>query len=140
MDAHSQSAYNDVTGGKAAGGAGALFVSAGHGEMTARGVDDSTVARMVLGAQLDGRAEVFQSLALFGGLLLVLMLAAVILLYLRRQLRKNQPDDAALMSLDDLRRLRDDGTLSAGEYERLRSRTIEAMTGGASSEAGSSAR
>lgn len=70
-------------------------------------MDDAAVARMVLGAQLGEQTALFQSLMLFGGLLLALMLAAVFLLYVRGRLRRNRPEDVAVLSLDELRRLRD---------------------------------
>ncbi len=77
---------------------------------------------------------------LFGGLLLVLMLAAVFLLYVRRRLRRNGPEDVGVLSLDELRRLRNNGTLTVTEYERLRAKTIDTVTIGVSSESGVSAR
>ena len=103
-------------------------------------MNDTTVARMVLAAQTDGQTALFQSLLLFGGLLLVLILAFVFVLHLRQRLRREEPGEFGVMSLDNLQRLRDCGELTIGEYERLREKAIDAMTPGASSESGGPAR
>ena len=103
-------------------------------------MNDSAVARMVLGAQLGEQTALFESLLLFGGLLLVLMLAVVFLLYLRRRLWRSGLGDAGVLTLEELRRLRDSGAVTIAEYERLRAGIIDAMTSGASSESGLSAR
>lgn len=95
---------------------------------------------MVLGAHLGELTALFQSLMLFGGLLLVLMLAVVFLLYVRGRLRRDGPEDVGVLSLDELRRLRDNGTLTVTEYQRLRAKTVETVRIGVSSESGVSAR
>ncbi len=95
---------------------------------------------MVLGAQLGEQTALFQSVMLFGGLLLALMLAAAFLLYLRRRLRGRGPADAGVLSLDVLRRLRENGMLTVAEYEQLRAKTVDAMRTGVGSEPGVSAR
>jgi len=95
---------------------------------------------MVLGAQLREQTALFQSLLLFGGLLLVLMVATVFLLYVRQRLRSKEPKDVGVLSLDELRRLRDQGTLTVAEYERLRANTVEATRTGVSSESGATVR
>jgi len=95
---------------------------------------------MVLGIQLGEQTAFFQSLLLFGGLLVVLMLAAVFSLYLRWRMRRIGSEDAGVLSLDELRRLRDNGTLTVAEYERLRAKTLDAVRTGVGSESSASVR
>ena len=101
---------------------------------------DAAVDRMVLGAQFGEQTALLQSLLLFGGLLLVLMLAAVFVLYVRRRLRQNDPEALGVLSLGELRPLRDNGAITLPEYERLRTRMVDAVRTGDTSESGASAR
>ncbi len=94
----------------------------------------------IFAAEMGGQAAVFQSILLFGAVVLAALLAFVILLYLRRRLRSGDASSGRSLSLDELRSLRDRGKLTDSEYAVLREQAITAMRTGISSETGTNAR
>jgi hypothetical protein len=81
------------------------------------------------GRSLSGRsaepAVAFEALFWLGGLVLGLLLTVVVLAYIRKRLRQRSATEEPAFTLQDLRRMRDDGRLSTGEYEALRRRMLE---------------
>jgi len=88
----------------------------------------------LLAASPGGQDAVFQSILLFGGLLLVLALGVAVLAYARRRLREDRPASEDGLTLDELRGLRDSGRLTIDEYERLRKRVLERVASGGDAE------
>lgn len=74
--------------------------------------------------------SVVPALALLGGLIVVIVLAGLGVLYLRRNVLGNGASAAAEEGLfDELRRMRDAGTLSREEYERAKRRMVAKVSG-----------
>jgi hypothetical protein len=71
-----------------------------------------------LGTRLD-QAVVFDGLLWFGALLLAVGGATVVASWLRRRMRAPSLPGESSFSLDQLRRLRDQGTITKAEYETL---------------------
>jgi hypothetical protein len=65
------------------------------------------------------QAAVFEGLLWLGALLLTVGGAAVVASWLRRRVRASSLQGEASFSLDQLRRLRDQGTITKAEYETL---------------------
>lgn len=100
-----------------------------------------TVAgQSVLASRLDGQAAVFQSILLFGTVILATVLGVVFLLHLRRRFRNGGDSRDRWLSLDTLRKLRDCGKITTSEYDALREQTIRAMRTDLSSGSRSSVR
>lgn len=76
----------------------------------------------------DGQIALFESLMLFGGLMLVLALGLVVAIYLRRRLKANRADAAGTLTLDELRAWRDAGRITVEEFETLRRQAVERLT------------
>lgn len=68
----------------------------------------------------NAQVAVFTSLLWFGALVLALMVAMLAALWARKRYRKQLPDNPTGLSLDDLRRQRDRGSLTPQEYAVLR--------------------
>ena len=74
--------------------------------------------------------SVVPALALLGGLIVVIVLAGLGVLYLRRNVLGKGASAAAEEGLfDELRRMRDAGTLSREEYERAKRRMVAKVSG-----------
>ena len=74
--------------------------------------------------------SVVPALALLGGLIVVIVLAGLGVLYLRRNVLGHRGSAAAEEGLfDELRKMRDAGTLSREEYERAKRRMVAKVTG-----------
>jgi hypothetical protein len=72
-------------------------------------------------------AATFEGLLWLGALLVVVSSVAVVLVYLRRRTRRpGQPTEPSF-TLEDLRRLRDEGTVSTTEYEALRDKMVQGL-------------
>ncbi len=64
------------------------------------------------------------------GLILgAILFGAVIIWWRRRSLAEDQPTSTEVWTLDDLRRMRADGSLTEEEYQRLRQAMIAAYKG-----------
>lgn len=66
-----------------------------------------------------GQAAVFDGLLWFGALLLAVGGAAVVASWVRRRMRASSLPGEPSFSISQLRRLRDQGTITKAEYERL---------------------
>jgi hypothetical protein len=74
--------------------------------------------------------SVVPALALLGGLIVVIVLAGLGVLYLRRNVLGKPGSGGAEGGLfDELRRMRDAGTLSREEYERAKRRMVAKVSG-----------
>jgi hypothetical protein len=62
----------------------------------------------------------FEGVLWLAGVVLVLVVAAVILGYVRRRIRASRSQAGPAFTLEELRRLRDQGDLSEAEYKALR--------------------
>ncbi len=84
---------------------------------------------MCLGASV---AENSSRILIWSGVLLLLLigLSAGVWYYRRRWLSSDETSSTS-WTLDDIRRLRDEGTLTAAEYQALRATMIGAYTAGA---------
>jgi len=71
------------------------------------------------------QAGAFEAVIWMAGLVLVLILATATLAWFRGHLRRSRSASRTNFSLDDLRRMRDRGDLTAAEYERLRAAIID---------------
>lgn len=94
----------------------------------------------ILAVGVDGQTAVFQSLLLFGAVLMATLIAVVVLLFVRQRIRGREREGTDMLSLDQLRRLRDRGELTIAEYDTLREHTIETMRERLGSESGANAR
>jgi|GEM_PF-4618021 len=78
----------------------------------------------------DGQIALFESLMLFGGLVLALVVGLVVVIYLRRRLKAERADAAGALTLEELRRWRDAGRITVQEFETLRRQAVERLTEG----------
>jgi hypothetical protein len=90
-------------------------------------VESAVGSRLLVAAGRADQAAAFESILWFSGLLLVLALAVLVVARIRK--RFIRPDDSAGLglTLDDLRRQRDQGRLTDAEYETLKAAVIDAM-------------
>jgi cytochrome c biogenesis protein ResB len=75
----------------------------------------------------DAESAVFDSLIWFAALIGLLVTALVAALWFRKWYQMGSAREPAGLTLDDLRRQRDQGRLTVGEYERLRLSVVKAM-------------
>ena len=73
------------------------------------------------------QSEALEGVLWFGVLLGVVLLAVISLLWFRKYARSDETGVALGLTLEDLRRQRDRGMLTAEEYERLRATVIRAV-------------
>lgn len=78
---------------------------------------------------LDGEQKAFEVLLWFGVYVLLMLVAGVFLFWLRKRLRRRPVEGEEVFTLEQLRRLRDEGELSAGEYDLLKRKIAGGMAG-----------
>jgi len=82
-------------------------------------------------SQRRGQEAMVESLVWFGVVVLAVGAGAAVVLWLRRRLKAtDEPVTALGMTLEDLRRQRDEGSLSIAEYETLKEVVIREMQEG----------
>ena len=72
-------------------------------------------------------AATFEGLLWLGALIVVVSSVAVVWLYLRRRTRRPGHSAEPPFTLEDLRRLCDQGTVSIAEYETLRDKILQGL-------------
>lgn len=75
--------------------------------------------------QTEKRAAAFEGLVWIGGIVLVFLLIVVLLQHVHKRLHSSRRGDAADFTLQDLRRLRENGGLTEAQFEALKQKTLD---------------
>jgi hypothetical protein len=84
-------------------------------------VSDSTTVFL---GQSGPETATFTALLWFGAIVLAFLLMLAVMQYARRRVRSSGRDAPPTFTLEELRRLRDQGRLDEAEYEAIKERTL----------------